>query len=232
MNGYGLYANIVKPPFTTLTSYDLNKGTIKWQVPLGDDPRLASAGVTGTGTAGDFKFGVIPTATGLVFVAGGDDKLHVYDAANGKEIWSAAFGAASRGIPSMYELDGRQYLLMTASDPGVGPNRRPGRTCRTASSRSRCRGRSSGTRATGWLDALLLTGGRWEAEDCPQSHSVLFAPRVAPQAREPPSSLRSSPPLWVLQHLSLLQSPQSRRRIRASTLPQMIVTNCFPSTCT
>ena len=90
-------------------------------MPLGDDPRLASAGVTGTGTAGDFKFGVIPTATGLVFVAGGDDKLHVYDAANGKEIWSAAFGAASRGIPSMYELDGRQYLLMTASDPGRRP---------------------------------------------------------------------------------------------------------------
>ena len=65
---------------------------------------------------------MIPTATGLVFVAGGDDKLHVYDAATGKEIWSTALGAASRGIPSMYELDGRQYLLMTASDPGVGPN--------------------------------------------------------------------------------------------------------------
>jgi quinoprotein glucose dehydrogenase len=123
MNGYGLYANIVKPPFTTLTSYDLNKGTIKWQVPLGDDPRLASMGITGTGTAGDFKFGVIPTVTGLVFVAGGDDKLHAYDAATGKEVWATALGAASRGIPSMYELDGRQYLLMTASDPGVGPNR-------------------------------------------------------------------------------------------------------------
>jgi quinoprotein glucose dehydrogenase len=123
MNGYGLYSNIVKPPYTTLTSYDLNKGTIKWQVPLGDDPRLASLGVTGTGTAGDFKFGVIPTATGLVFVAGGDDKLHVYDAETGKQLWERALGAASRGIPSMYEYKGRQYLLMTASDPGVGPNR-------------------------------------------------------------------------------------------------------------
>ena len=40
MNGYGLHSNIVKPPFTTLTSYDLNTGTIRWQVPLGDDPRL------------------------------------------------------------------------------------------------------------------------------------------------------------------------------------------------
>ncbi len=125
MNGYGLYSNIVRPPYTTLTSYDLNKGTIKWQVPLGDDPRLASLGITGTGTAGDFKFGVIPTITGLVFVAGGDDKLHVYDAETGKQLWERALGAASRGIPSMYEQNGRQFLLMTASDPGVGPNRNP-----------------------------------------------------------------------------------------------------------
>ena len=125
MNGYGLYSNIVRPPYTTLTSYDLNKGTIKWQIPLGDDPRLASLGITGTGTAGDFKFGVIPTITGLVFVAGGDDKVHVYDAATGKQLWERALGAASRGIPAMYEYKGRQYLLMTASDPGVGPNRNP-----------------------------------------------------------------------------------------------------------
>ena len=125
MNGYGLYSNIVRPPYTTLTSYDLNKGTIKWQIPLGDDPRLASLGITGTGTAGDFKFGVISTITGLVFVAGGDDKVHVYDAATGKQLWERALGAASRGIPAMYEYKGRQYLLMTASDPGVGPNRNP-----------------------------------------------------------------------------------------------------------
>jgi quinoprotein glucose dehydrogenase len=123
MNGYGLYSNIVKPPYTTLTSYDLNKGTIKWRVPLGDDPRLVGQGITGTGTAGDFKFGAINTVTGLVFVAGGDDKLHVYDADNGKQLWEFQLGAGSRGCPSMYELNGRQYLLMTASEPGVGPNR-------------------------------------------------------------------------------------------------------------
>jgi quinoprotein glucose dehydrogenase len=59
----------------------------------------------------------------VVFVAGGDDKIHAYDAATGKQLWEHALGAASRGIPAMYEYRGRQYLLMTASDPGVGPNR-------------------------------------------------------------------------------------------------------------
>jgi quinoprotein glucose dehydrogenase len=123
MNGYGLYDNIVAPPYTTITAYDLNKGTIKWRVPLGDDPRLVDKGIMGTGTAGDFKFGALNTVTGLIFCAGGDDKLHVYDADNGKQLWEFALGAASRGSPSMYELNGRQYLLMTASEPGVGPNR-------------------------------------------------------------------------------------------------------------
>ena len=31
--GYGMNGTIVKPPYSTLTAYDLNTGTIKWQVP-------------------------------------------------------------------------------------------------------------------------------------------------------------------------------------------------------
>ena len=50
-DGFGLYPTIVNPPYTTLTAYDLNKGTIKWQIGLGDDLRLVGQGVTGTGTA-------------------------------------------------------------------------------------------------------------------------------------------------------------------------------------
>jgi quinoprotein glucose dehydrogenase len=33
--GYGMNGTIVKPPYSTLTAYDLNTGTIKWQVPAG-----------------------------------------------------------------------------------------------------------------------------------------------------------------------------------------------------
>ena len=39
-DGFGLFPTIVKPPYTTLTAYDLNSGTIAWQKGLGDDLRL------------------------------------------------------------------------------------------------------------------------------------------------------------------------------------------------
>ena len=114
-NGFGLFPTIVNPPYTTLTAYDLNKGAIEWQIGLGDDLRLAGQGITGTGTAGMVKGGIIVTGSGLVFVTAADRKVHVYDAATGKQIWELPLGAPTSGAPSMYELDGRQYLLVTAT---------------------------------------------------------------------------------------------------------------------
>jgi quinoprotein glucose dehydrogenase len=116
--GFGLYPTIVNPPYTTLTAYDLNSGTIKWQIGLGDDLRLVGQGVKGTGTAASIKGGIIPTATGLVFVTAADRKVHVYDSASGKQLWELQLGAPTSGSPSMYELAGRQYLLVTASAAG------------------------------------------------------------------------------------------------------------------
>ena len=117
--GFGLYPTIVSPPYTTLTAYDLNKGTIKWQVGLGDDLRLVGQGIKGTGTAANVKTGLIVTATGLVFATAGDHKIHVYDSKDGKQIWETPLGAATTGAPSMYEMNGRQYLLVTAAGGGA-----------------------------------------------------------------------------------------------------------------
>jgi glucose dehydrogenase len=117
--GFGLHPTIISPPYTTLTAYDLNRGTIKWQIGLGDDPRLVDQGVKGTGTAATIKGGIIPTATGLVFVTAADRKVHVYDSTNGKQVCELQLGGTTSGSPSMYELGGRQYLLVTASTSGV-----------------------------------------------------------------------------------------------------------------
>ena len=117
-DGFGLFPTIVNPPYTTLTSYNLNSGTIRWQIGLGDDLRLVAQGITGTGTAGTTKGGIIPTAAGLVFVTAADHKVHVYDSGSGKQVWEIALGGATSGSPAMYELGGRQYLLVTASADG------------------------------------------------------------------------------------------------------------------
>jgi glucose dehydrogenase len=115
--GFGLYPTIISPPYTTLTAYDLNKGEIKWQIGLGDDLRLVGSGVRGTGSAATVKGGIIPTAAGLLFVTAADRKIHVYDSASGRQLCEFQLGAPTSGSPSMYELGGRQYLLVTASAP-------------------------------------------------------------------------------------------------------------------
>ena len=117
--GFGLYPTIVSPPYTTLTAYDLNKGTIGWQIGLGDDLRLVGQGIKGTGTAASIKGGIIPTAAGILFVTAADRKVHVYDSSSGKELCQFPLGGATSGSPAMYEHDGRQYLLVTAS-PAAG----------------------------------------------------------------------------------------------------------------
>jgi glucose dehydrogenase len=132
-DGFGLYPTIIKPPYTTLTAYDLNTGEIAWQKGLGDDLRLLPLGITGTGSAATVKGGLIVTGTGLLFATAADRKVHVYDSGNGKELATLPLGGPTSGGPSMYELGGKQYLLVTASatqptGPGAVPTPHTGPT--------------------------------------------------------------------------------------------------------
>src|SRR5258708_36788802 len=40
----------IGPPWSSLTVYDLNQGTIKWKLPLGEVPALAAKGIKDTGS--------------------------------------------------------------------------------------------------------------------------------------------------------------------------------------
>ena len=97
------------PPYTTLTAYDLNAGTIKWQIGLGDDLRLAGQGIKGTGTAASIKGGLIVTATGLVFATAADRKVHVYDSVTGPLLRNAVAAIVSgspMGVDEFARLEG------------------------------------------------------------------------------------------------------------------------------
>jgi len=123
---WGLYPDqpyIISPPWSQVVAYDLNAGTIKWKVPLGQDAAAAAQGAKDTGAFMAEHHGMIVTSTGLIFIGAGDGKLRALDEDTGKLLWTANLPGGAEGIPAMYEAGGRQYLVVSASSrvtPGGG----------------------------------------------------------------------------------------------------------------
>ena len=108
--GYGNEPYIARPPWTTITAYDLNTGKIKWQAPAGDLPQAGPS----NGLRGNVypKSGFVITGGGLVLFAGNDSKLYAYDSKTGKMIFSKDLPNGSQGVPAVYEVAGREYILL------------------------------------------------------------------------------------------------------------------------
>lgn len=119
INEYNTVGNRIRPPYTSIVKYDLNEGDIKWSIGFGDDPALAVQGITGTGMPALLN-GIIVTQSGLVFGAGGDNQIRAWDSDDGIELWSSRFGGNFVGQLAMYEMDGRQYLLVPAASTPSG----------------------------------------------------------------------------------------------------------------
>lgn len=104
----------ISPPWTTLTAYDLNRGAIEWQVPLGEVPELAAQGIHNTGSHFP-KVGPVVTAGGLLFAGTRDREFRALDTRNGSVLWEFGLNAGMEGMPAVYELDGREYIAVCAS---------------------------------------------------------------------------------------------------------------------
>jgi quinoprotein glucose dehydrogenase len=116
---WGVMGSATKPPYSTLTAYDLNTGTMRWQVPIGDDPATVAAGGPRNTGSPMMRNGIMPTKAGLVFIAGNDGRLRAYDEDTGRELWAGPLPGPSRGVPVMYESKGRQYLVVAATPGGA-----------------------------------------------------------------------------------------------------------------
>src|SRR3954468_14000265 len=132
LDGLPLY----KPPYSRVTAYDLNTGTIKWQVPIGDGPRNhpllrdLRLGPLGNAQRGN----PLATAT-LLFVSqasgglGRGESLKVgereltpqqpepprfraFDKATGELVWEFELPTGPAAAPMTYSYGGRQYIVI------------------------------------------------------------------------------------------------------------------------
>jgi quinoprotein glucose dehydrogenase len=112
------------PPWTQLTAYDLNQGTIRWQIPMGTVPALAAKGIANTGAYRASKNGPVVTAGGLIFIGTGSDRsVHAYDKDTGKLLWETELEANPVGIPAVYEVGGPEFIaLWAAAEQRSGPD--------------------------------------------------------------------------------------------------------------
>ena len=112
----------ITPPWGTLTAIDLNAGTIRWKIPFGEFPELAAKGLHNTGS--DNYGGPVVTASGLLFIGATnfDRKFHAYDKSTGQLLWETTLPAAGNATPSIYQIDGREYVVIVC---GGGKNGAP-----------------------------------------------------------------------------------------------------------
>jgi len=115
---------VVKPPYATLTAIDLNKGEIVWQKPVGegspairDNPLLKDVTLPDR-LGSDSKGGAIVTASGLVFVGGGDKYFYAFDKMTGREVWRGELPYANAATPMTYRSKSGEQFLVIATGSG------------------------------------------------------------------------------------------------------------------
>ena len=107
----------IKPPWGKLLAVDIESGDINWSIPLGEYPGLVEMGIRHTG-AENFG-GMAVTKGGLIFIAATEDsRFKAFDKSSGELLWEFEMDAPGFATPSVYEIDGRQYVVIVAGGGG------------------------------------------------------------------------------------------------------------------
>ena len=108
-----------QPPYGHIRAIDLASGKTLWDRPMGSARANGPFGLPtympiniGTPNNG----GPAVTAGGLVFIAAATDNLiRAIDIETGKTLWSDVLPAGGQATPTVYSVDGRQYVTIVAT---------------------------------------------------------------------------------------------------------------------
>ena len=108
-----------EPPYGGIRAIDIRDGRTVWDRPLGTARENGPFGLPtglpiniGTPNNG----GSVVTKGGLIFIAAATDNLiRAIDITTGKTIWSAPLPAGGQANPIVYEQDGREFVVITAT---------------------------------------------------------------------------------------------------------------------
>ncbi len=114
-----IFAPCQKPPYGTISVFDLKTRKLVWSKPLGT---AEGSGPLGIPSHLPLRFGApnfggsLSTAGGLVFIAAAQDRrLRAFDIANGRELWNAQLPAVGAAMPISYvSPSGRQFVVIAA----------------------------------------------------------------------------------------------------------------------
>jgi alcohol dehydrogenase (cytochrome c) len=100
VGGGGIRALAGEQSYGAIRALEATTGKLKWQFKL-----LAPAWVP-----------VLSTAGGLVFSGSDEGNFFALDAETGKPLWDIQMGHSARSNPISYEVDGKQYIFVTAGN--------------------------------------------------------------------------------------------------------------------
>ena len=130
-SGYKRFADLngrpcAPGPYGELVGINLATGKVGWRVPLGDLSDEYGAGAKGYGAPNIGPS--LATGGGLVLLGTtSDNRFHIFDQKNGKELATIKMAASSTAAPLTYVgKDGRQYVVVAAGGPGHARYRSPG----------------------------------------------------------------------------------------------------------
>jgi alcohol dehydrogenase (cytochrome c) len=103
---FGQYLQTGWKDYGSVSAIDVNTGKLVWKF---DTPQPERGGVT-------------TTASGVGFVGGGDGNLRAFDAQSGKVLWTFQTGYQIAAAPSVYSVDGTEYVAITVGGTTTSSN--------------------------------------------------------------------------------------------------------------